>query len=78
MLATAEQPWRAEHPLAISIELAGPRVRVWAAGALIFEVIDDDPLECGGVGLLCDTGSISTDRVVIRPNFTRHGAAEAK
>ena len=70
VLATAKQPWRAEQSLGLRIETAGPRVRVWVAGALLFDMIDDDPLGCGGIGLICETGAISTDSVAIRPGAT--------
>lgn len=67
-LASAPFAWRAARPCKLRIEVLGTTLRAWVDDSLLFTVGDAGPeaLNTGGIGLMCDTGALSTDEVIVR------------
>jgi ADP-ribosylglycohydrolase len=59
VLAEADFRWTRDDTYELSIQAAGPHLRAFVNGQLLFDVTDDqDPLINGGVALLCTEGTV--------------------
>ena len=66
----AAQPfsWELDRPYRLRLDVQGHKLRAFVDDRLLFQTEDmDERLRGGGVGLLVDTGSISTGEVRVRP-----------
>jgi len=55
----------------LELEAVGARLRAWADGELLFDLIDEEaPLSGGAVALLCETGCVTTNAVKVAPAGT--------
>jgi hypothetical protein len=50
----------------LALEAHGPRLRAWLGGRLVFD-IEDAALDAGGVGLICEEGTVAIGAVRIDP-----------
>jgi hypothetical protein len=67
-LAEASVAWELGRPYALSLAVEGARIRAQVDGKLLFDVVDSDrPLEGGGIALVCEEGSVTTDAVSVTP-----------
>ena len=68
VLAEAELAWELEAPVPLALEVTGGTLRGEVAGRVLLQACDGDrPLADGSVALAVETGTLSTDRVRIRP-----------
>lgn len=66
VLARRDLAWLLGKPYHLELEADGFRLRAWADGKLLFDLIDEDAtLTSGAVALLCETGCVTTDAVEI-------------
>jgi hypothetical protein len=67
-LATARFAWHLDRIYRTRLEVQGRTLRAFVGDQLVLEAEDDEPGLCGGgIGLLVDTGSISTRELRVRP-----------
>ena len=55
------------EPVALTLEVSGARLRATIDGRLVFDVVDAEPLLNGGVAIISEDGTVSTDAVTIAP-----------
>ena len=67
-LAEADFAWSLGGRPALSMEVVQNRIRGYVNGRLLFDVVDEEnPLDGGGVALLCKEGCLATDEVRVAP-----------
>ena len=66
ILADKEFVWEFGQPYHFQITVMDNRIAAFLAGALLFEITDDNrPLTGGGIALVCEEGRIGTDAVSV-------------
>ena len=55
------------EPVTLTLEVSGARLRATIDGRLVFDVVDAEPLLNGGVAIISEDGTVSTDAVTIAP-----------
>lgn len=67
-LAEADFAWEWDKGYELALQVEGNRLKGWAGGQQIFDIEDNDqPLQAGGVALVCQDGTIMTDAVRVQP-----------
>jgi ADP-ribosylglycohydrolase len=67
-LASCAFHWSAEQSYSLRLIVEGASIRAWVDDHRLFEVQDTiDGFSGGGIALLCEDGSLSTEAVAIRP-----------
>ena len=68
VLAEAPSEWEPWQAYELCLQAEGNRLRAWAEGKLVFDVIDsDNPLRDGAVGLVCEEGHMMAHEVKVEP-----------
>ena len=68
VLAETAFPWEFGQRYELAVQVAGTRLQGWVEGELLFDIEDQGrPLAGGGVALVCEEGSITTDVVTVQP-----------
>ena len=55
------------EPVTLTLEVSGARLRATIDGRLVFDVMDAEPLLNGGVAIISEDGTVSSDAVTIAP-----------
>lgn len=55
------------EPVTLTLEVSGARLQATIDGRLVFDVVDAEPLLNGGVAIISEDGTVSTDAVTIAP-----------
>ena len=68
VLGETDFEWEFGQAITLALEVAGPQVRAFAKGALLFAVEDiDHPYLSGGIALLVTEGRLGADAVSVKP-----------
>ena len=68
ILAEATFPWEFSEDHRFTLQVDGNRLRGSVDGRVVLEAVDDDaPLATGGIALVCEEGTVTTDTVTWRP-----------
>jgi hypothetical protein len=63
-LAEASMAWEPFEAHQLALEVVADRITAWVDGRAMFEV-RDDALPSGGIGLVCEVGTMVVDRVAV-------------
>ena len=68
ILSQSATGWQLEQDIELDLQVRGGRLRAYANGEVLFDVIDaDTPLLDGAIALVCEEGYLSTDAIEIAP-----------
>lgn len=69
VLAEVPAPWKLYKESVIRLQAHRNRITAWIDDDMVIDVVDEqEPLLCGGIGLLCEEGRVGVGAVRVRPS----------
>jgi ADP-ribosylglycohydrolase len=65
ILAESEHHWQEEQTISLSLEVVQGHLRAWVDDALMFDIVDSNPLDGGGIGFAVEKGCLSADAIEV-------------
>jgi ADP-ribosylglycohydrolase len=67
ILAEKDFDWETYGTYQLKMEVSGNQIKAWIDDELQFEVVDENPLQGGGVAYVVDQGHISSQAMTVKP-----------